>query len=165
MSSSVSEHPGPRPGPVVVRSAAVAGLLLGVGGVVLAAADGGLGRLLATPEPVVAPSFGLVAALLAHHAHARRMGALLAATALLAGTYTLASAVVAHGGAPDLVAWLSVWTWVPSLGLVVAVLPGVVPDGRPLTGGTPPRRRTSWSRSAPSSRCSHRATSPGSRAG
>ena len=118
-----------------MRSAAVAGLLLGVSGVCVAALDGGLGRLLDTPEPVVAPSFGLVAALLAAHPHARRIGALLAATALLSGTYTLASALVGRGGAPDVAAWLSVWTWVPALGLVVAVLPGVVPHGVPLPGG------------------------------
>ncbi len=124
----------PRPGPVVVRSVALAGILLGIGGVTLATLDGGLGGLLATPEPVVAPSFGLVAALLAAHPHARRIAALLAAIALLAGTYTLASALVVHGGAPDVAAWLSAWTWVPALGLVVAVLPEVVPDGRPLPG-------------------------------
>ncbi|HYF72796.1 MAG TPA: hypothetical protein VD864_08235, partial [Nocardioides sp.] len=121
-------------GRAVVRSAAVAGVVLGLAGVSLAAADGGLARLMQTPEPVVAPSFGVVAALLAAHPHARRIGALLAATALLAGVYVASSAAVAHGGAPPALAWLSVWTWVPALGLVVAVLPGVVPDGLPLRG-------------------------------
>ncbi len=123
-----------RRGAVVVRTFAVAGLLLGGGGVALAVTDGGLRLLLDTPEPVVAVSFGLVAALLAAHRHARRMAALLAVIALLAGTYTLASALVARGSAPDMAAWLSVWTWVPSLALVVAVLPHVVPEGRPLPG-------------------------------
>ena len=122
-----------------MRTAAVLAVLLGTAGVAVAAFDGELERLLRTPEPVVAPSFGIVAAALARHRRARRMGGLLAAVALFAGVYTAATALVLHGAGSSspvhaLAGWLTGWTWVPALGLIAVVLPAVVPDGRPLGG-------------------------------
>lgn len=134
--------PATRTPATVIRAAGLLGALAGTAGVVLAAWRGELAPLLTTPEGVVAPSFGLVAWLLAGHPRARRMALLLSVVALFAGLYAAASALTTAWadlpGAPTVVqrvvGWVTLWCWVPALGLIVTVLPHLVPDGRPLPG-------------------------------
>ena len=111
--------------------------LLAVAAVLVAWSHDDLGELLRTPEAVVAPAYGLAAAGLAAVARARRMVALLVTTSVFAGTYTLARALTlagaetpTTGGWEAFAGWLTLWTWVPPLGLVVGLLPYAVPEGR-----------------------------------
>ena len=138
--------PDTRPRPLVrpaggaTTVAGALGAASGLAALGTAAAGRSLGVLLDTPEAVIAPSFGIVACLLTSHERARRIAALMGTVALLAGSYALASALTTAwaGGDPgplqQLVGWVALWAWVPSLGLVVAVLPHVVPEGAPLPG-------------------------------
>ncbi len=106
---------------------------------------GYLPRLFGTPEAVIAPSFAVAGALLVAVPAARRIGWLLLAIGATAGAYVLAlsatAAALAGGevlppGAPAwtvVAAWTSAWAWFPPLALVAAVLPQVLPEGRPLS--------------------------------
>ncbi|WP_404380877.1 histidine kinase [Knoellia locipacati] len=121
----------------LVRGAGVLATLLAVAAVLVAWAHDDLGELLRTPEAVVAPAYGLAAAGLAATSRARRMVGILLATSAFAGTYTLARAVTlagaegpAAGGWEAFAGWLTLWTWIPALGLVVGLLPYAVPEGR-----------------------------------
>jgi two-component system NarL family sensor kinase len=140
--------PAPRHGPAVrtpaavIRTAGLLGALSGAAALALAAWRGELTALLTTPESVVAPSFGVVAWLLAGHRRAQRMALLLAVVAVFAGVYAAASALTtawadaarAPAGVQEAVGWVTLWSWVPALGLIVTVLPHLVPEGRPMPG-------------------------------
>jgi two-component system, NarL family, sensor kinase len=125
----------------VLAAAAAAGAVA----LPLATGLGYLPRLFGTPEAVIAPSFSVAGALLVAVPAARRIGWLLVAIGTTAGAYVLglsATAAALAGGdvlPPDapawapLAAWTSAWAWFPPLALVAAVLPQVLPEGRPLS--------------------------------
>lgn len=108
---------------------------------------GYVGELFRTPEVVVAVSFSATGALLAGSTSARRIGWLLLAVGTTSAVYVLSLSFVAAslGGdveaplPPDagwlvpFAAWTSTWAWFPAWILVAAVLPQVVPYGRPLS--------------------------------
>ena len=54
--------------------------------------------------------------------------------ALLAGQQAEAVAAGRSDFAGDVAVWLSSWTWVPAYVLLIAVVPHLLPDGRPLPG-------------------------------
>jgi two-component system NarL family sensor kinase len=126
----------------VIRTAGLLGAVSGAAALAFAAWHGELTALLSTPESVVAPSFGVVAWLLAGHRRAQRMALLLAVVAVFAGLYAAASALTtawagadrAPAGVQEAAGWVTLWSWVPALGLIVTVLPHLVPDGRPMPG-------------------------------
>ncbi|MFW5468568.1 sensor histidine kinase [Knoellia sp. CPCC 206435] len=122
----------PRTTVLAVRGAAVLAALLAVGAVAVAWSQGVLGELVRTPEVVVAPSYGLAAAGLAATPSARRMVAILLSTSVFASTYTLARAVALAGveSGEAFAGWLTLWSWIPPLALVVGLLPYAVPEGR-----------------------------------
>ena len=129
--------------PGVARGAVVAAALLAVlvvaataVAVALPLLTGGdwLVELFRTPEPVVAPSFALVGALLVPLPRARRLGWLLLAVAVSAGAYVLAVSWARAYGDVGAVAWARTWVWLPALLLTATVLPQVLPHGVPLPG-------------------------------
>jgi hypothetical protein len=95
---------------------------------------GWLVELFRTPEPVLAPSFAVAGALLVPLPRARRLGWLLLAVALSAGTYVLAGSWARAYGDVGLAGWVRTWAWLPALLLTTTVLPQVLPHGRPLPG-------------------------------
>ena len=104
-------------------------------------------ELMQTPDVVVAVSFSVTGALLVGSEQARRIGWLLLAIGLCCSWYVVAASYAAFmlGGDPDAAlpsdhgelvvaaAWVANWSWFPGWLLVAAVLPAVVPYGRPLT--------------------------------
>jgi signal transduction histidine kinase len=134
-------RPEPAPGRAATRAAwSVAGLatLASLAAVALPLLVGGdwLPDLFRTPEPVIAPSFGIAGAVVvAAGAAGRRLGWLLLAVAMSAGAYVLATSVRALVDAPaGAIDWARAWVWLPGLLLTTAVLPHVVPYGRSLGG-------------------------------
>ncbi|MPQ99335.1 sensor histidine kinase [Modestobacter sp. I12A-02628] len=127
--------------PVARLLAAVACLATAVA-LVLPLLTGGdwLRQLFDTPEPVLAPSFGLVGALLVGVPAARRLGWLLLAVGLSAAAYVLATSWSTATGGATAADWLRSWAWVPAFLLVTTVLPQVLPFGVPLPG----RWRLPW---------------------
>ncbi|GAB7191899.1 hypothetical protein NUM3379_26070 [Kineococcus sp. NUM-3379] len=95
---------------------------------------GWLPALFRTPEPVVGPSFAVAGALLVGLRPARRLGWLLLLVGVSAGAYVLATSVAYRVGEAGTAGWFRGWLWVPALFLVTAVLPQVLPHGRPLPG-------------------------------
>jgi two-component system NarL family sensor kinase len=131
------------------RLLAVLAVLLAAGAVALPLVSGlgYLDELTSTPEVAVAGSFSVTGALLVGNERARRIGWLLLTIGLCSALYTSSVSWTAYvlGGderAPlppgaDLAvvtAWITAWAWFPSWLLVSAVLPQVVPEGRPLAG-------------------------------
>lgn len=108
---------------------------------------GYLDELTSTPEVAVAVSFSATGALLVGNPQARRIGWLLLGIGMLSALYCSSvswTAYVLRGDAgaslPDgaglalATAWVSNWAWFPGWIVVSAVLPQVVPYGRPLPG-------------------------------
>ncbi|WP_448614437.1 sensor histidine kinase [Modestobacter sp. URMC 112] len=117
----------------LLAAMACTGTLVALGLPLLVGGDW-LPDLFRTPEPVLAPSFAAVGALLAGVPAARRLGWLLLAVGLSAALYVLATSWAFAGGDDGTAGWLRSWSWAPALLLVVTVLPQVLPHGRPLPG-------------------------------
>ncbi|WP_210480858.1 ATP-binding protein [Naasia sp. SYSU D00948] len=139
--ATAEDRPVPRPertsraAVVAARLVAVLAAVAAAAAVALPLATGGgwAADLFRTPEPVVAPSFAAAAAVLVGMPAARRLAWLLLVVAASAGAYVLASSIAAAGPS-SLADWARSWTWIPGLLVTTAVLPHVVPYGRPLPG-------------------------------
>jgi signal transduction histidine kinase len=114
---------------------AVPAIVLSVGMVVLAVADGDLFMIVLAPGPVVA---ALMGGLVAARRPGQRMGPLLSVFGLLgavcSAAFAYAHAAVVHDPAVlpagQVMMWMTSWDYVPPIAFLVLILPLVFPDGR-----------------------------------
>jgi hypothetical protein len=136
---------------VIYSTAIVVTALLMAGGTLVLAALNGHGSLVdkLSALAVTALPYPIVGALIAHRLPRNAVGWVLVAIGLLQGVqlftdeYSYRSFMTEAGPLPfgPEVAWLSFWTWMPSLALLVTLMLLLFPDGRP---PSPKWRWTVW---------------------